>query len=71
MTFNTILINFDSEKEQKNAEMILPLSVWEHDTEELWTEFDISGCDPDDLSRYFSDPQLIVDDYGVDNPDNE
>jgi len=59
MTFNTILVNFDSKKEQKNAEKILPFSIWEHNTEELWTEFDISDYEPDDLSKYFNDPRLI------------
>ena len=53
MTFNTITINFDSKEEQilfeNRARRIGLGALWERNTDELWTEWGINACTPDDL----------------------
>ena len=65
MNFNTITINFDTQEEQQAWELKannLNLGcLWEHDTDELWTEWSIDACTVDDLKALFS----------VDSPDND
>ena len=55
MIFNTIIVNFDDADEQARIEDAIQLPVWEHSIEDLWTEFDISDCSPDDLATYFNE----------------
>lgn len=58
--FNTIQLGFETRMEQYFYEKNCGLKVWEHDIMELWSEFDISGCEPSDLAKIF---EKVSDDW--------
>lgn len=73
MTFNTIIINFDSREEQilfeNRAKRIGLGGLWEHNTEELWTEWSIDACTPDDLKELTREDDYTQDDVPDDDYD--
>ena len=50
MTLRTILINFDTKEEMEDFEKNAKYGcLWEHNKDELWTEWDISSCTAKDV----------------------
>ena len=73
MTFNTIIINFDSREEQilfeNRAKRIGLGALWEHDTEDLWTEWSVDACTPDDLKELTREDDYTQEDVPEDTYD--